>query len=113
MKSLSNRDLKKICHRFCHDWFLNIPVVPSIRFGKNEENEEGTYCRGDNEIIIDYTLARHPDLACIVVLHELAHCSLGVGDTEYKGIPPFFDHGPRFQAELVRLFLAGAYDQLL
>lgn len=47
----------------------------------------------------------HFDVAEMILLHEMIHVHLG---WEYRG-----SHGMRFEAEKVRLFMAGAYDKIL
>lgn len=116
MRPLSNKNLNKIVHHLCQDFFPKISNIPRASFGVIEEEEgktDGEYESSENRIIIDRSLACHPDLTILVVMHELAHAELCVGDTVYTGHDPLFDHGQRFGAIIVRLFEAGAYDNLL
>jgi len=63
------------------------------------------------EIWIDSTYARSESISCIMLLHEMAHAAL---EGVYVGHPSKNPgHGMIYQAELYRLFLAGAYDGLL
>jgi hypothetical protein len=55
--------------------------------------------------------ARSESIACILLIHEMAHAVL---EGIYFGHPSHNPgHGMIYQAELYRLFLAGAYDGLL
>ena len=60
---------------------------------------------GTVRVHIHKDFKRHLDMAEIILLHEMIHIGLGF---EYKG-----DHGMRFEAEKVRLFMVGAYDKIL
>jgi hypothetical protein len=111
MKPLTDRWLKKTydsINRDCFDGCLARPAV--LRFAKLGNHDEGV-CRffddGTIHIYIDRFLQKHPNLAEMILIHEMAHQRLGSAYTRSGG------HGMRFQAELVRLFETGAYDELL
>ena len=69
--------------------------------------EEGGINRVPQEILIHSALRYFPRISQTILLHEMAHVSINcVG-----GCHVF--HGMRWQAEILRLFMAGAYEELL
>lgn len=63
------------------------------------------------EIHIDEIYAKSEPMSAILLLHEMAHAAL---DSTYIGqATDDPGHGMIYQAELYRLFMAGAYDGLL
>ena len=87
--------------------FGNKLLLPRVlKFAKQDEDGLTSWrFTGEVEITIHEDLRNHLDLAAVVLLHEMAHVSMGY---DYSG-----DHGMRFEAEMVRLFMAGAYDKIL
>ncbi len=72
---------------------------------------DGMYHIGSKQITIDSKLRQHLSLILIVLLHEMAHADLDLRG--YRGHQEDGGHGMMYQAELVRLFQAGAYDGIL
>lgn len=64
-----------------------------------------------DEIWLDKRYARSESYMCILLLHEMAHAALEATYIGHPCINP--GHGMIFQAELYRLFHAGAYDGML
>ncbi len=110
MAAVTNKELRSEYRRLNERFFGgSLPEDTTVRFGDLEDEDEDGYCAED-EIVIDKDLRKHGDLASIILLHEMTHLSLG---PSYRGYPSDDGHGMRFQAEIVRLFEAGAYDGLL
>lgn len=110
---MNNRQLKNRFLAYNIKYFdgklLNSTVVV---FGKTRLNADGNYDFNENKVTISQALQDHDALALICLLHEMAHAKLRptyVGEVGSKDP----DHGMIYQAELVRLFHAGAYDGLL
>jgi hypothetical protein len=89
-----------------------IPPSTLVFFVKNlrqgREKCDGKYSFTTKSIKIDEGLREHENLVVICLIHEMAHAYIDV-----KNGNGFDDHGMIFQAELYRLFMAGAYDGLL
>lgn len=85
----------------------DLPFPMVLKFKKMPDYEGHTQfmTSGSVRIWIHEDLKRHLDSAEVVLLHEMIHVALGF---DYKG-----EHGMRFEAEKVRLFMAGAYDKIL
>jgi hypothetical protein len=89
-------------------WDGKMPVPMVLVFDKIKEGDDAQMQfmdSGSVRIRINRDYRNHPDMAAIALLHEMIHVSMG---PDYHG-----DHGTRFQAEKHRLFMAGAYDQIL
>jgi hypothetical protein len=88
-------------------WNDQLPHPMVLRFKKMSSKEGHTIfmTSGTVKVYVHEAFKSHLDSAQIILLHEMIHVGLGF---EYKG-----DHGMRFEAEKVRLFMAGAYDKLL
>lgn len=96
----SHISLKRIFNHCNRKWFNNqVPGDTRVLWaplnGNNGEYQAGT-------IRIDTTLQGSPKLAKIVMLHEMVHARY-----------PLYGHGKKFQAEIDRLYAAGAYGGLL
>ena len=61
-----------------------------------------------NEIILQAALSKYPKLCRVLILHELIHSKLYRENGD-----PDEAHGERFQAEVKRLWGAGAYAKVL
>lgn len=70
---------------------------------RTKDKPNGEFLR--HEIWILYALTNYPFSALITLLHEMTHLHL-----KLQG---YMGHGKRFKAERKRLFLLGAYDDLL
>jgi SprT-like family len=70
-----------------------------LKYGETEQLENGQFL-----IRIDIARNREGIMTLITMLHEMCHVA-----TAGKG----FDHGPAWQAEMHRLMLEGAFDELL
>jgi hypothetical protein len=110
---MDDRKLKKLFDSLNQNYFDDkIPPSTQVVFGKTTKNADGNYRPIENKIVIHSSLKKHDILTTICVLHEMAHAKLNavyVGGN-YSDDP---HHGMIYQAELVRLFNAGAYDGLL
>lgn len=92
---------------------VQIHLVPASALRKiNKYHEADAAWRpATNEIWIDRIYARSESIAGLLLLHEMAHAVL---EGTYVGHPTHNPgHGMIYQAELFRLFMAGAYDGLL
>jgi hypothetical protein len=89
-----------------------IPPTTPVFFVKNLKMRrikcDGVYSSLTGSIKIHESLREHENLVVICLIHEMAHAYL-----DGKDCRGFDDHGMMYQAELVRLFNAGAYDGLL
>jgi hypothetical protein len=84
----------------------NLPFPMVLKFVKMKQDGHTIYMTsGAVHVFVHKDLKGHLDEAEIVLLHEMIHVFLGF---DYKG-----SHGMRFEAEKVRLFMAGAYDKIL
>ena len=110
---MNNAELKEYFRVYNERYFDDkLNSNTKTTFGKTKKRIDG-YCHlSENRIVINENLRQHDVLTLICLLHEMAHIKLG--STYVGGI--FFedaDHGMLYQAELVRLIHAGAYDGLL
>ena len=93
--------------------YVKVMFVPEKMLRKiNKYHEADAAWRpGDGEIWIDVIYARSESVALQFLLHEMAHVKL---EGTYYGHPTKNPgHGMIYQAELYRLFHAGAYDGIL
>jgi hypothetical protein len=93
--------------------YHNNEIPPTkVIFGKTTRGADGNYIPARALIVIDEDLKGHEALCMICLHHEMAHAKL---EATYRGGTTTEDphHGMIYQAELVRLFHAGAYDGLL
>lgn len=117
---LSDSDMKVLFDGFNNTFFggrINPAVivlfVPSSKLRNiNKHHEADAVWRPQlNQIWIDKLYARSESVAAVLLLHEMAHAAL---ESTYIGHPNSNPgHGMIYQAELYRLFMAGAYDGLL
>ena len=106
MRTIGNRDLKKAFAHLNKRFFNNeLPEDCIVRFKDIEDDGEQL----PNEINIHSDFRRHPDVATLTLLHEMAHLSLPF----YKGQEQDGGHGSQFQAKIWELVKAGAFDGLL
>jgi hypothetical protein len=83
-----------------------LPVPLDLKFKKMPYDGDTRYMTsGGVKVYVHVDFKSHLGSAEMVLLHEIIHVKLGF---DYKG-----DHGMRFEAEKVRLFMAGAYDKIL
>ena len=105
---LTNPHLRAMFNRFNRMFFNGDLQEPTeIRFDPklNVDGKTSWRTSGAIWITIHRNFRSHPIMVAIILLHEMVHVKLGLG---YKN-----SHGIRFGAEIVNLFLAGAYDDLL
>ena len=117
---LTNEDLAVLFTGFNQTFFdsrinrtVKVRFVSSgkLRLINRRHDIDAVRCPTTNEILIDRIYARSESIACILLLHEMAHAAL---ESTYVGHPTNNPgHGMIYQAELYRLFMAGAYDGLL
>jgi len=117
---LKEKDMQILFHGFNETFFGNrinrtvkVRLVSPAQLRKiNKYHEADAAWRpAVNEIWIDSTYGRSESIACLLLLHEMAHAAL---ESTYVGHPTHNPgHGMIYQAELFRLFMAGAYDGLL
>jgi hypothetical protein len=85
--------------------------VASKLLKNRRQKSDARWCPLEREIHIDEVYARSEPMTAILLLHEMAHAAL---ESTYVGQPTDDPgHGMIYQAELYRLFHAGAYDGLL
>ena len=110
---LTTKDLRNAYENFNDGFFDSRIKIPKNRvsFGDKEECDgcEGL-CSRDGYIFINRELRKHADLAFIVLLHEMTHAVLF--QQGYIGHEHHGGHSQLFHAELHRLYLAGAYEEL-
>ena len=82
-----------------------------ITFGKIKEDGICKNVGGVTKITIHEDLRKHPDLAFVVVLHEMLHADLF--HTGYRGREHIEGHGTLFHAGIDRLYKAGAFEGLI
>lgn len=109
MKNTTDERLQYEFDKLNERFFDNRLVHIWARF--EDIRPDGMYSVITKEIVIDSKLRQHFSLVCIVLLHEMAHANLDC--LGYRGYLEDGGHGMVYQAELARLFQAGAYDGLL
>lgn len=107
---VSNADLRRMYRQANTRFFDNkLPQNLKVRFGElADEGADGIF--EDNSIEIAQYLRATYALSYVVLLHEMVHAEL---EPTYQGYAKDGGHGMRFQARLVELFEAGAYDGFL
>jgi hypothetical protein len=110
-KKVTNKDLHEEASHLNEYFFYGRLIGLRVQFGGNPAGTDGCYNFKKHLISISPGLKNFQSLCYLVLLHELAHAYLEVQG--YKGYPGDGGHGMRFQAELDRLYHAGAYDSLL
>lgn len=104
-EKLTNKDLLKLFRRINLKYFRNAISEPKIEFRPLAKlGVDGMAKMLTNELYIDSDLKDHPCLAEGVLIHEMIHLLLG---PDYL-VP----HGERFAAEKVRLWNAGAFEDI-
>lgn len=101
---MTSEDLRRCYLRYNARYFggkldKNLEVIftrlPIDTYGSSE-HFEGEW----QKIHINRVFGDHDKFIKMVLLHEMVHVSF---------IPPNFNHGPRFEAEMLRLAKAGAF----
>ena len=118
--NLKDSDMTLLYKGFAEVFFENkLPRYVKVRFvpekmlkGVNKHHEADAAWRpAVGEIWIDEIYRRSESISCQLLLHEMAHVKL---EGTYFGHPSKNPgHGMIYQAEIFRLFMAGAYDGLL
>lgn len=106
---------------YLNNRFFNDEIPPSIKLGfmpncgfesnGKWENVDAFYSEDDHTIMIDSHISYSSSNVSIALLHEMAHAYLHTKG--YRGYSKDHGHGMMYQAEIARLFNAGAYDGLL
>jgi hypothetical protein len=106
---------------YLNNRFFNGEISPSIKLGFMPNcgfedrgewvNVDAFYHEEDHAIMIDSHIAYSSSNVSIALIHEMAHAYLHLKG--YKGYSKDHGHGMMYQAEIARLFNAGAYDGLL
>lgn len=122
-RNMSDAELQILLEGFDEEFFdgrirkqrgqVKARFVPSKELNKanKDYDADAGFRPRTNEILIDEMYSRSEPLTCILLLHEMAHAVL---EGSYKGHPSRNPgHGMVYQAELFRLFHAGAYDSLI
>jgi hypothetical protein len=105
-KGFSNKSLQMFFKVFNERYFgKKIPAM-RVRFGKIKD--EGHFRQ--DRIIINSLLRKFPDLASLVLLHEMNHAYLEANG--YNGIMDG-GHSIVFHVGIDRLYKAGAYEGIL
>jgi len=110
---INNKWLSKEFHNLNKMFFDSKIIGVTVKFGNlSPTGASGVWRRHSRTIVICNKARATADesYVAIVLLHEMAHAYL---DNDYKGYPKDGGHGSRFQAEMWRLIMAGAYDGLL
>jgi SprT-like family protein len=110
MKKTTDKQLQKEFDELNERFFDYRLTAIKIGFKKMIKTDGAFNCI-DKEIKINDGLRNFPVLTSIVLLHEMAHADLDLRG--YKGYQSDGGHGMVYQAELDRLYKAGAYDGLL
>jgi hypothetical protein len=110
---MKDSKLRWYFHNYNMQFFQGkLPPSTPVFFVKNlkrcRTKCDGLYSSDTGAIKIEETLQDHESLAVICLIHEMAHAYVYI-----NGCNAFDDHGMIYQAELYRLFHAGAYDSLL
>jgi len=105
-KLFSNKNLQMFFKIFNRRYFGNKIPAMHVRFGKIKE--EGLF--REDGIIVNSGLRRFPDLASLVLLHEMNHAYLEANG--YNGVMDG-GHSTIFHVGIDRLYKAGAYEGIL
>jgi len=108
---MTNKDLKALFLIF-NDRFFNSEIKEnySVRFGDKEECDDAEGLCTDDEIFINEDFKSHPDMAILVLGHEMSHAV--IRKRGYRGHDDD-GHSILFHAEIDRLYKAGFYEGLL
>jgi hypothetical protein len=109
---IGNQRLRK-AFNFLNDRFFNsrIPGNTIVKFARIPDDGQHIMEDGSSVILIDRSLQRHPDLATVVLIHEMIHADLRIAG--YVGYSAEHSHDVIFYAAQHRLYLAGIYEGLL
>lgn len=105
MKQMSDKELRKTFRIINQNYFFGAVQEPDEICFKKIKDDGRTRLVHPSYIYINSDFKRHPDMACIVLGHEMIHCALGDSYLE--------EHGFRFGAEVCRLWEMGFYEALL
>ena len=107
----TNAHLRAAFREINRNYFNNLLQEPrTLAFEKMDDDGKTQWMTsGLVYMKIHQDFRYHPDVARLVLTHEMIHLGLGI---QYMG-DLNGNHGMRFQAEKVRLFNEGAYDTVL
>lgn len=110
---MTDKELQTVYRRLNKRFFDNRIQLRAkyISFGDAEDCDGADGIELGDEIFIHESLRVHPDLAILVLLHEMVHADLR--QDGYVGYEHDAGHGVRFKGGIDRLYRAGAYDDLL
>jgi hypothetical protein len=120
-KPQTDRDLELMFHCI-NKQFFDAAINPAIKcryvsqkeLDKRSTHEDGAdamWCPMIGEIWVDEAYKRSQAVSTLLLIHEMAHAAL---QDSYVGYPGNNQgHGMIYQAELYRLFHAGAFDDIL
>lgn len=104
--SIGNKELRFAYKHLNKRFFDNrLPEDCVVRFQKMEDDGEQL----PGEINVHEDFKKHPDVATLTLLHEMAHLDLSA----YIGQEQDGHHGMQFQAKIWELVNKGAFDGLL
>jgi len=109
MKKTTDKKLQKQFDELNERFFGYRLEAITVQFAKI--SPDGLFNMRTKEIKLNDGLRKFPVLGLTVLLHEMAHADLDLHG--YRGYLRDGGHGMLFQAELNRLYQAGAYDGLL
>jgi|HubBroStandDraft_2_1064218.scaffolds.fasta_scaffold123826_2 hypothetical protein len=109
---IGNQRLRK-AFDFLNDRFFNsrIPGNTIVKFARIPDDGQCHMDDGSAVILIDRSLQKHPDLATVVLIHEMIHADLR--HAGYIGYSAEHCHDIMFYAAQHKLYLAGIYEGLL
>jgi len=110
---MTNKELQAAFKRLNKRFFDNRIQLPStaVQFGDIEDCDGADGIELGDEIFIHNDFKRHPDMAILVLMHEMVHADLR--QDGYIGYENDAGHGVRFKGGIDRLYRAGAFDDLL
>jgi hypothetical protein len=112
MRLRPNQWLLKMFDEMNYNFFnCRIPKSTTVSFAKIKHDGVTKYNRGVSTILIHRDLIKHPDLAAIILLHEMNHADLHVSG--YTGYEHLNGHSTLFHAGIDRIYRQGAYESLL
>lgn len=106
---MTNKELQRLFEEYNERFFDGRLSGVIVKFEKLRKYD-GLY-RFRGEIAVHKSLRSHPELAKIVLLHEMVHADLMKGG--YIGHTEDTGHGTHFHVGIDRLYKVGAYEGLL
>jgi hypothetical protein len=101
----SDDGLKRLFTQLNHKWFDGRLKADTIVVWRKRLNAMAMYTDGTpDKIEMSCALASLPRVIEWVLLHEMAHASVGWGERQH--------HGPKWRREIARLVRIGAYEGL-